>query len=56
MREAVTDSGNMYGIGQINATVQLQFVGLVVMRLGVTSLALNSHLHVETTKCLSVQE
>ena len=30
MREAVTDSGNMYGIGQINATVQLQFVGLVV--------------------------
>jgi len=30
MKEAVTDSGNMFGIGQINATVQLQFVGLVI--------------------------
>lgn len=40
IKEAVTDSGNMYGIGQINATVQLQFVGLVVNKTWLDELGL----------------
>lgn len=41
MREAITDSGNMYGIGQINATVQLQFVGLTINQTWLDELGLS---------------